>query len=261
MTDNTVNYAQLGELVAVGQQLVDEIKGGALSVVQQGFDEKVAAFDAELSALKLSGTVEDINGQPRYVYDIKMNGDKDTFYPVYFLLPSVGTTKIEISRSFNWDAGGASDFNTSHVGSALVSLVGNSYPWHGSANFLRTVVNKQAFRQTVSNVGFRAYALAVKKDLSGDVTSYNQSGKTFNVMTRSSFHLRGGRLSYQIVTNTPILFSTPDDGEIITSHAGNNVEWLAKTISVADVVSGDSENNHGVNFNSYLVSINNEFDW
>ena len=42
---------------------------------------------------------EDIEGQGRYLTELFVEGDKNTFYPVYFEMPSEDETTIQVFRA------------------------------------------------------------------------------------------------------------------------------------------------------------------
>ena len=59
------------------------------------------------------------------------------------------------------------------MASALVVLKGQAYPWHGDANYLRTVVNRQRYRQCVAQNRF-LLGVRSKEDPDGADTEYNK---------------------------------------------------------------------------------------
>ncbi len=272
------DFTAIGQYVTEAKMLLDSIKGGAIRTMQTQFDalkqtittdgakvvsdvdslgrDKLQQLDSELARIKQSVDIQALGGQGRYVTEITVNGDKDTFYPVIFQMVNDGETEIQIYRHYAWNnknSADAGDFDTTHVAGALVVLRGQAYPWEGNANFLRTVVNYQRYRQSVANVGFQAYCLADKKDPLGPDTSYNKAGLGYVACRKSGFMLRGGKLKYQIISNKPIRFSLLNDGDVFESHAASNtnVKWVAKAISSDSVETGDDENNHPTTYIGY----------
>ncbi|NHB94560.1 hypothetical protein [Photorhabdus cinerea] len=198
----------------------------------------------------------DISGQGRYLTTLTVKGDKDTFYPVFFRMNSGDETVIQIHRSFGWNSKekeDPSDFDATHVASALVILRGQADPWHGDANYLRTIVNVQRYRQCVAKVGFLAWCEAVKGDPAGPDTSYNRNEIGYLARQYSSFMLRGGNLMYEIYSNSPISFRLLNDGDVIATHPyeNTNVKWVARTVALANAEAGDENNNHGISYMAY----------
>lgn len=273
------DFTAIGQLVTEARNLLDSIKGGAIRTMQTQFDAlkqvittdgakvisdvdslgrgKLQQLDSELARVKQGVDIQTLGGQGRYVTEITVNGDKDTFYPVYFTLPTGDETEIQIFRHYSWNSKNsgsqASDFDTTHVASALVVLKGQASPWSGDANYLRTVVNYQRYRQAVANVAFSAYCQTEKKDPSGPDTGYNKAGLGYLARSNSGFMLRGGKLKYQIISNKPITFSLLDDGDIIgsSSASNTNVNWVAKTVPLASFETGDSSNKHSTTYIGY----------
>ncbi|MGD1507171.1 hypothetical protein ACP6H7_25160 [Vibrio harveyi] len=214
-------------------------------------DRRVETAESEFESWK--GTVKalDISGEGRYVTEIFVDGDKDTFYPVYFTMPSSEESVIQIYRHYSWDRD-TSDFNASHVASALVVLRGQTQPWDGDANYLRTIVNFQRYRQCVAKVGFSGWCDAEKNDPNGPDNSYNTPGISYRSQRKSGFMLRGGKLKYRIYSNKPISFRIYDEGEILDAQGGTlNYKWIAKTVALVDAEAGDNNNNHGTTYIGY----------
>ncbi|EDP57015.1 hypothetical protein [Vibrio sp. AND4] len=237
---------------------------GAVNNLTQTVSDKNKEIDArveqateELDAWKENLTPNDINAEGRYVTELYIKGDKDTFYPVIFSMPSNTETEITIFRHYSWNNYSNSDFNTSHVAGALVALRGQSHPWSGNANYLRTVVNFQRYRQTVANVGFLAYCNAAKSDPAGNDTVYNRPTEGYLARVHSGFMLRGGRLKYLIVSNHKIDFKVLADGEEFYNHkeSHTNVKFLGKTLTLPNdaIQTGDSSNNHSTTYVSYGI--------
>ena len=218
-------------------------------------DARVEQAENEFDSWKENLTADDINAEGRYVTNLYVEGDKDTFYPVVFRLPFDNETEITIFRHYSWNSYSNSDFSASHVSGVLVKLVGQAYPWSGNGNYLRTLVNRQRYRQTVANIGFAAYSTADKKDPLGPDTTYNQAGTGYTARAHSGFMLRGGRLKYQIVSNRKVDFKLLADGEEFYSHTASNtnVKYLGKTLTLPSdaIQTGDSLNNHPTTFVSY----------
>lgn len=255
-------YAQIGELVIESRNLLDKIKGGELHRMQTEFaaltqsmseqnTSKLEELDSQLVQMQTEG-IDALNGERRYVTTITVNGDKDTFYPVTFKMPSDSESEIQIFRHYSWNRE-SSDFNTTHVASALVVLRGQAHAWDGDANYLATLVNTQRYRQTVANIGFRAYSQTTKRDEAGANTGYNNLVTGYNCAVKSGFMLRGGKLTYRIISNHPISFTLHDEGELIAHNGASNtnVNWIANTLHVDDVETGDSNNNHSTTYISY----------
>lgn len=270
------DFTAIGQLVTEARNLLDSIKGGAIRTMQTQFDalkqvittdgakvvsdvdslgrSKLQQLDSELARVKQGVDIQTLGGQGRYVTEITVNGDKDTFYPVYFILPTGDETEIQVYRHYSWNnknsGAQAGDFDTTHVASALVVLKGQAYPWNGDANYLRTVVNYQRYRQTVANIAFSAYCLAEKKDPLGADTGYNRAGLGYVASRKSGFMLRGGKLKYQIISNKPLKFSLLNDGEVIESSSASNtnVNWIAKTLPLESVETGDRANKHSTTY-------------
>jgi len=272
------NFQAIGQLVIKAQDLLDSIKGGAIRVMQTQFDvlkqtitsdgaavitnvdtlgrNKLQQLDTELAKVKQGVDINALGGEGRYVTEFTVNGDKDTFYPVVFRMPEGSETEIQIFRHYSWNNNGSSepsDFNVSHVASALVVLRGQATPWNGDANYLRTLVNFQRYRECVANIGFLAYCQAEKKDPLGADTNYNKTGRGYVARTHSGFMLRGGTLKYQIISNKPISFSLHADGDVFSSrpHPSLNVNWVAKSLPLESVEAGDGNNNLGTNYIGY----------
>ena len=206
---------------------------------------------------------EVIKGQGRYVTEFFVDGDKDTFYPVYFEIDSGEETIIQVFRGYYWNSKKStsenndrpSDFNDTHVASALVVLKGQSHILACDANYLRTVVNRQKYRQCVAKVGL---VLGVKSKSSIQTladTIYNKPREGYIAETRKSgFMLRGGKLKYKIYSNHKFDFKLcKNDGELIhyNSASGINVKWLSKTVSLAEAEAGDSNNNVPLTYITY----------
>jgi hypothetical protein len=270
------NFQAIGQLVIKAQDLLDSIKGGAIRVMQTQFDtlkqtitsdgaaivanvdtlgrNKLQQLDTELAKVKQSVDINSLSGEARYVTEITVNGDKDTFYPVFFTMPSGGETEIQICRSYSWNntssGAQASDFNATHVSGVLVVLRGQASPWSGNGNYLRTLVNKQRYRQSVANIGFLAYCVASKSNNSESDTVYNRAGEGYVNRTHSGFMLRGGKLKYQIISNKKITFDLKDTGDILKDYpnAGINVKWTAKALSLTSIEIGDADNNFNTNY-------------
>ena len=218
-------------------------------------DARVEQAENEFDSWKENLTADDINAEGRYVTELYVEGDKDTFYPVIFRTSNYYETEITIFRHYAWNHHTHSDFNASHVSGVLVKLVGQANPWSGNGNYLRTLVNRQRYRQTVANIGFCAYCTADKKDPLGPDTTYNQAETGYICPSYSGFMLRGGRLTYQIVSNRKINFKLLADGEVFCSHPGpgTNVKYKGKTLTLPSdaIQTGDSFNNHSTDFVSY----------
>ncbi|WP_341661191.1 hypothetical protein [Vibrio sp.] len=216
--------------------------------IDQTLQQAKQSFDTWKSSTKAEG----IEGQGRYVTELFVDGDKDTFYPVYFQMHAEDENEIQIYRNYNWNHDN-NDFNARrHVASALVVLKGQANPWNGQANYLRTVVNRQQYRPCVANVGFLAWCEAQKIDPDGPDSEYNKPQVGYLARARSGFMLRGGKLKYQIYSNKPIEFHLyQTEGEEIYSYSGHNVNWLSKTVSLAEAEAGDSNNNVPLNYISY----------
>lgn len=223
--------------------------------IEQTLQQAKQSFDAWKSSTKAEG----IQGQGRYLTEFFVEGDKDTFYPVYFKMPAEEETTIQILRHYQWNSaagkhGTPSDFNTTHVASALVVLKGQAYPWCGDANYLRTVVNRQRYRPCVAKIGFLAWCEIQKRDPDGADTEYNNPEVGYIARTRSGFMLRGGKLKYQVYSNRPINFELyPTDGTLVSEDrkGHTNVNWLSKSISLVEAEAGDSKNNVPLDYISY----------
>lgn len=198
----------------------------------------------------------DIQGEGRYFVELTVNGDKDTFYPVYFQLPMGDETTIQIFRHYDWNNNASNDpgdFDTTHVASALVILKGQTYPWNGDANYLRTVVNYQRYRECVSGISHKGYVESYKYDPEGVDSSYNGPGIGFRNYRYSSFHLRGGKLKYRIYSNKPITYMLKDDGELADAQNNYlNYKWLARTMHVNNL-QNHPENDHGTVYIGYPI--------
>ncbi|CAK3123334.1 Phage tail protein [Vibrio crassostreae] len=274
------DFAKISELVTQGQQLLDSIKGGAIRTMQTQFDalkktittdgEKVVSdvdslgrnklqqLDSELARVKQSVDINALGGEARYVTEITVSGDKDTFYPVYFILPTGDETDIQVFRHYSWNSKNsgaeAGDFDATHVASALVVLKGQAYAWNGDANYLRTVVNYQRYRQCVSNISHRGYVEQMKNSPTGPDSSYNSQREGYLACRHSSFMLRGGNLKYQIISNKPITFSLKGENELVDSQGGTlNYKWLAKALPLSEIENGDGNNNHPTTYISYAT--------
>ncbi|GLT16283.1 hypothetical protein GCM10007938_00590 [Vibrio zhanjiangensis] len=221
--------------------------------IDQTLQQAKQSFDAWKGKVK----AEEIKGQGRYMTELFVDGDKDTFYPVYFQMHSGDENEIQIYRHYDWNKND-NDFNANpHVASALVILKGQACGWSGNANYLRTVVNVQRYRKCVAHIGFKAWCEAQKRDPDGLNTNRNQSGVGYIEPNRSVFMLRGGKLKYQIYSNKLINFNLyQTDGEVIgwSSSSHNNVNWLSKTVSLAEAEAGDENNNVPPEYISYDLS-------
>ncbi|MCG7491524.1 hypothetical protein MHN79_18745 [Vibrio sp. Of14-4] len=253
-----LNQLQEVKLAAQAQTEASQAQTTEVANKMGHIDQTLQQAKQSFDAWKSSTKAEEIEGQGRYVKELFVDGDKDTFYPVYFKMPAEEETTIQILRHYQWNSadgklGTPSDFNDTHVAAALVVLKGKDYPWSGNANYLRTVVNRQRYRQCVAKVGFYAWCEAQKKDSDGPDSMYNKSKVGYEARTRSGFMLRGGKLRYQIFSNKPIKFYLyQNDGEEIYSRSGReNVKWLSKTVSLAEAEAGDSNNNVPLNYTSY----------
>ncbi|WP_240205902.1 hypothetical protein [Vibrio sp. CyArs1] len=275
------NFAAIGQLVTEARHLLDSIKGGAIRVMEDTFEalkqtitseraqvvsnidtlgrKKLQSIDSELATIRQNMDIQALNGEGRYVTEITVNGDKDTFYPVAFQMPRNGETEIQIFRHWSWNniyqGVEASDFNAERLASALIVLRGVSSEWSDDGDYLRTLVNRQRYRKTVANIGYMAYCSAVKYDASGADTPSNQNKVGFQAGEFSGFMLRGGKLKYQIITNQPIDFRLLADGDVIGhhKHETTNVSWIARTLPLSEVVNGDPANNHSDEYISYIT--------
>ncbi|GEM75684.1 hypothetical protein [Vibrio sagamiensis] len=227
----------------------------AMTEIVEGQMEKIESGVAEFKQWMEETTAEGIKGEGRYVTEFTVKGDKDTFYPVVFQMPKDDETTIQIYRHYAWNRLGGSDFNATHVASALVILKGQTYGWNGDANYLSTVVNQQRYRRCVAKVAFRAWSTSEKLDLAGASTGYNQhSTPAYCCPSYSGFHLRGGNLTYRIYSNHRINFKLlADNQEIYQNAQGNvvNAKWRAKTVHIDNAEIGDSINDVGENFIGY----------
>lgn len=272
------DFTAIGQMVTESRKLLDSIKGGTIRTMKTQFDalkqtitangakvvsdvdslgrNKLQQLDSELARVKQTIDINALSGEGRYVTEITVNGDKDTFYPVVFSMPIGSETEIQIFRAYNWNGKSASnpgDYDSNSVGGALVVLRGQSNPWGGDANYLRTLLNYQRYRQTVSNIGFRAFSLADKKDPLGVSNVYNQQGLGYVACRSSGFMLRGGKLKYQIVSNKKITFSLLNDGDVFGSDSSQNVKWVAKSMPLSSISSGDAQNNHPTTYIGYAT--------
>ncbi|MFS1982215.1 hypothetical protein BCU36_025180 (plasmid) [Vibrio lentus] len=245
---------------SASQQLADEVSQ-KMGAIDKKTNDSIAKQKKKVEEFIATATPASIDAEGRFYVDITVKGDKDTFYPVYFRMPSSDSFELEIYRHYSWNNNSRhvderSDFDVSHVSGVLVSLVGQTYSWSGDANFLRTLVNCQRYKQTVANVGFLGYASAHKVNSDLPDTMYTEKDTGFICNAQSSFHLRGGNLKYRIYTNHKIPFSLKRQGEVVYKHAAErvNVEWRAVELNVADIVTGDSKNNHKSYYISYPVS-------
>ena len=272
------DFTAIGQLVNEARNLLDSIKGGAIRTMQTQFDAlkqvitadgakvvsdvdslgrgKLQQLDSELARVKQGVDIQTLGGQGRYVTEITVNGDKDTFYPVYFILPTGDETEIQVYRHYSWNnknsGAQAGDFDTTHVASALVVLKGQAYPWNGDANYLRTVVNYQRYRQCVANISHRGYVTQTKHSHSGPDSSYNSEREGYVSCRQSGFMLRGGKLKYQIISSKPITFSLKNEGDLVDSQAGVlNYKWLAKELPISSIENGDGNNNHPTTYIGY----------
>jgi len=238
----------------VAADLIESVNKVTKTVTETlgNINSAVAKSSQEFEEWKDSIRANNIEGESLYITEVYVDGDKDTFYPVIFRMPDSKETTIEIYRHYAWNSEG-SDFNATHVASALVILKGQSYPWSGDANYLRTIVNYQRYRKCVGHVAFSAWAKVEKKDQLGPDSVYNKPQTGFTCRSLSSFMLRGGKLKYNIYSNHPIEFRLLKDGELIYEHGSQkvNVKYLAKTVILEDFISGDSNNNHGTTYIGY----------
>ncbi|AUI87564.1 hypothetical protein BS333_14185 [Vibrio azureus] len=226
----------------------------AMTEVVEGQMGKIESGVAEFKQWMEETTAEGIKGEGRYVTEFTVKGDKDTFYPVVFQMPTNDETTIQIFRHYAWNRLGGSDFNTTHVASALVVLKGQNYPWGGDANYLRTLVNVQRYRKCVAKVGFKAWCQIEKYSGSGRDTVWNKTRvPAYSCQAMSGFHLRGGNLKYRIYSNHRINFNLLTDGEQIGHRpdAHINLRWIAKTVNLEDAEIGDIDNNVGDDFIGY----------
>ncbi|NRD72693.1 hypothetical protein HQQ94_05405 [Shewanella sp. VB17] len=219
-------------------------------------DKKVNAAKSSFNSWMDTTKAVNINGEGRYVTELEVDGDKDTFYPVYFRMETGEETKIEVYRHYTWNKG-KNDFDTSssHIASALVVLRGQSYSWDGDANYLRTLVNVQRYRQTVAKVGFKGWCDVEKLDPNGPDSDYNSPDEGYISRAHSCFMLRGGRLKYRITSNSPLTFKVYQEGDEFYRHEARNFRYIAKTVQLADAESGDADNNHGTTYVGYNLPV------
>lgn len=241
---------QISSLVQASEKLTETVSN-KIGEIDKLVDETLTS----LESWKKNVTAESIQGEGKYVTEITVKGDKDTLYPVYFSMPSGPQTEIQIYRGFNWNSSSKSKeeqsaFNTTHVASALVVLRGQIYSWGGDANYLRTDVNFQRYRPTVGGIGHRGYAHRSKLTPNKASTPYTTEHTGFNGCTFSSFFLRGGNLTYSIISNHKIDFRLMMENgtEIYQSSAEEvNAIWTSVTLNVK-AMDNDSNNNLGTTF-------------
>ncbi|MGF1878775.1 hypothetical protein L4D77_26265 [Photobacterium frigidiphilum] len=235
------------EQTAASQRLSTDVMA-TLGEIDLRFNQ----VEQELSAWQSSVKAKDLDGEPRYITEITITGDKNTFYPVFFTMPSGDETTIQIYRHSTWNnnqsGGEASDFDTTKVASALVILKGQTNSLNGDANYLRTVVNYQRYRSTVANVAFLGYVHRVEK-LPEGAAYYPSSRLGYFNARHSGFMLRGGKLKYQIIANKPIDFLLPNEGELLAEDG--KWFWWVTTLPLSDFKAGDSNNNHPTTYISY----------
>ncbi|WP_114787504.1 hypothetical protein [Vibrio tetraodonis] len=252
-----LNQLQEVKLAAQAQTEASQAQTTEVANKMGHIDQTLQQAKQSFDAWKEETKAVDIEGQGRYETEFFVDGDKDTFYPVYFEMPSGDESEIQIYRHYSWNKD-SNDFNANrHVASALVILKGQTCPWSGDANYLRTVVNRQRYRPSVAKVGFYAWCETQKMDPDGRDVSYNRAGAGYKARTHSGFMLRGGKLKYKIYSNRPIVFKLcKTDGEEIYSNSAShvNASWLSKTVSLAEAEAGDSDNNVPLNYISYDFS-------
>lgn len=238
---------QISSLVDSSNKLTDVVNNKIIDI-----DTKVKSVCVKFENWFENTNADEINGEGRFCVDINVNGNKDLFYPVYFVMSDVEELRLFITRGFNWNQS-ESDFNVSHIGSAQVSLRGESFPWGGNTNFLRTIINFQRYRQTVGNIGFYGWGEIKKLDPSGPDTDDNSPMVGYLSKELSSFHLRGGKLRYRITSNKRIEFSLYNDGDdvILNPDPVFNYSFIARTIGVDEIGIGDHDNNLGLSYISY----------
>ena len=177
-----LNQLQEVKLAAQAQTQASQAQTTEVANKMGQIDQTLQQAKQSIDAWKKEIKAEDIKGQGRYVTELFVDGDKDTFYPVYFEMPSGDETIIQVFREYYWnskkntseDNDRPSDFNDTHVTSALVVLKGQAHPWNGQANYLRTVVNCQKYRQCVAKVGFKAWCETQKLNSALADTIYNK---------------------------------------------------------------------------------------
>ncbi|KJF95189.1 hypothetical protein [Photobacterium angustum] len=239
---------QISSLVQASEKLTETVSN-KIGEIDKRCDETLTS----LELWKENVTAESIQGEGKYVNEITVKGDKDTLYPVYFSMPSGAQAEIQIYRAYHWNNSTKSKeeqsaFNATHVASALVVLRGQAHFWNGDANYLRTDVNFQRYRPTVGGIGHSGYAYRNKLTSNEASTEYSTEHTGFNGCSFSSFFLRGGNLTYSIISNREIDFRLMmDSGTEIYQSSSVNAVWTSVTLNV-NTMNNDGNNNLGTTF-------------
>ena len=93
-----LNQLQEVKLAAQAQTEASQAQTTEVANKMGHIDQTLQQAKQSFDAWKSSTKAEEIKGQGRYVTELFVDGDKDTFYPVYFEMPSGDETIIQVFR-------------------------------------------------------------------------------------------------------------------------------------------------------------------
>ena len=147
-----------------------ELLGKAVDACEsltQTVESKISDINSKVaeSQAKVDQFLANAQPETRYEQEIYIGGSADYFYPVWFRFKdnSHGISKLTIARNYFWNgAEGERPLtpNSNHQAALLLEIEGNSYAWHGDANFLQIKRFHERYHSTVSHIDFMMYCKA-----------------------------------------------------------------------------------------------------
>ena len=209
---------------------------GAADKLTQEVAGKMSAIDAKVAQAEID--FNNLTPEKRIVTEITIGGSSDFLYPVWWGFPgdAYGVSKLTIARQFNINAaepiGGVLGLQDhSHAYGLMLELEGNGNAWSGGANFMQIKRFSETYDVGISHVQFSMHCDAA---LSAS-DAYP---------ARSGCYLRGGGLTYQIISNQDLGVQFQDGSGGVDAatelYQGGGSVWFVKPIALGakDPVTG-----------------------
>lgn len=225
--------SNIAELVQASNALTGTVNGKIADI-----DRRVDVKIQQMEDWRKENTPE-----RRIVIDFTIGGSTDFFYPVWWRFRASGETsahKVSIIRHFSWNgAENERPLNASseHQAGLLLEMEGSDVAWGGDARFLEIKRFCETYNPTVSHVSHAMYCKQYRMDVNRPAYN-NIADGTFAAcnMVFSGAYLRGGGLTYRVISNLPLDFDFHNGkggAREIANGSHVNVRWEVEPIALA----------------------------
>lgn len=251
----------------------DERTAATPKAVKQAYDNANARLEKSQNGADIPDKAAFVNNlgldnvARTYKTTIDLTGlSTDYFYPVWWLMPLNGETRISIFRHF---AENYSQFpfgpDVTHLAGLEMQLEGAAHPWDGNANYLTLKRLAQTYRPTVRQLQFGMMAIARPVDNKKPLYNGWTDGQLVPCAARSGCYLRGG-LTYHVEKTFPENFWYSRDENEVTIYAEDHhpnfeIRWTVKPFHINDPALGPELNNKYPQYDSADLPVGTPLFW